>query len=495
LPKDRSLFKAMPKEISRTALSSSVIVARISADPTMFDDPKRIKRRLALLFCIALASPLLAESPMRSNTVETTLRIPASRFSNSSLELLPIDLRTGIGPDDAAAIALYSNPALRSIRDRRGLASAQLIQAGILLQAGILPNPVVSYSRDYVTGGNTAGTVTAYNFTAAWEFSALIPFLPKQTAAKKNYRSVDLDVAWDEWQIAVNARTAVYRVLGLNAQLAQAVEATEGLQQSTDTMRKAVDAHEKTVLELAAVESASQDSRATMLALEQEFHKQGLGLNKILGVEAEVKVALRAGLSLPTRLAPPEQHELADDLQARRLDLLGLQQGLESQDATVRAAILAQFPKMSAGFVKASDTTNVHTTGFIVAVDVPIFDRNQGVIATERATRQRLQDEYTQRAFEARSDIAVALADIRSLDRQITAAQEALPLLEKLVSSAQAATEQRNADVLSYYTARSNLLQKRVQLIKLQEQLLEAHTALEIASGRYLPMNKVLQDR
>ena len=426
---------------------------------------------------------------MRSNTVETTLRIPASRFSNSSLEQLPIDLRTGIGPDDAAAIALYSNPALRSIRDRRGLASAQLIQAGIL------PNPVVSYSRDYVTGGNTAGTVTAYNFTAAWEFSALIPFLPKQTAARKNYRSVDLDVAWDEWQIAVNARTAVYRVLGLNAQLVQAVEATEGLQQSTDAMRKAVDAHEKTVLELAAVESASQDSRATMLALEQEFHKQGLGLNKILGVEAEVKVALRAGLSLPTRLAAPEQHELADDLQSRRLDLLGLQQGLESQDATVRAAILAQFPKMSAGFVKASDTTNVHTTGFIVAVDVPIFDRNQGVIATERATRQRLRDEYTQRAFEARSDIAVALADIRSLDRQITAAQEALPLLEKLVSSAQAATEQRNADVLSYYTARSNLLQKRVQLIKLQEQLLEAHTALEIASGRYLPMNKVLQAR
>jgi outer membrane protein TolC len=455
----------------------------------MFDHPKRIKRRLALLFCIALASPLLAESPMGTNTVETVLRIPASRFSSSSLGQLSIDLRNGIGPDDAAAIALYSNPALRSIRDRRGLASAQLVQAGIL------PNPVVSYSRDYVTGGNTAGTVTAYNFTAAWEFSALIPFLPKQTAARKNYRSVDLDVAWNEWQIAINARTAVYRVLGLNAQLAQAVEATEGLQQSTDAMRKAFDAHEKTVLDLAAVESASQDSRATMLALEQEFHKQGLGLNKILGVDAEVKVALRAGLSLPTRLAPPEQHELADDLRARRLDLLGLQQGLESQDATLRAAILAQFPKMSAGFVKASDTTNVHTTGFIVAVDVPIFDRNQGVIATERATRQRLRDEYTQRAFEARSDIAVALADIRSLDRQIAAAQEALPLLEKLVDSAQTAVEQRNADVLSYYTARSNLLQKRIQLIKLQEQLLEAHTALEIASGRYLPTNKVLEPR
>ena len=421
--------------------------------------------------------------------VETMLRIPASRFQNQSAEQLSIDLRRGIGPDDAATIALYSNPALRAIRDRRRLASAQVIQAGIL------PNPVVSYARDFVTGGNTAGTVTAYNLTAAWEFTALIPFLPKQTAARKSFRSVDLDVAWQEWQIAVNARTAVYRVLSLDAQIARAREATSGLQQSTDAMRKAVDAHEKTVLDLAAVESASQDSRATMLALEQEFEKQRLGLNKILGAEPEANVALRESLSLPTRLTPPAEHDLFDNLESHRLDLLGLRQGMESQDATVRAAILAQFPKMSVAIVKASDTTNVHTTGFAFAVDVPIFDRNQGVIATERATRQRLLDEYNQRLFEARSEIAIAIADIRSLDRQIAAAEEALPLLEKLVDSAQTAIEQRNADVLSYYTARSNLLQKRIQLIKLQEQLLEAHTALEIASGRYLPINRALQPR
>jgi outer membrane protein TolC len=439
---------------------------------------------IAFLFAPAPKSPAQA---MPSG--EKVFRVPVSRFQNRSPESLSVDLRRGIGPDDAAAIALYSNPALRAIRDRRGLAAAQLIQAGIL------PNPVVSYARDFVSGGNTAGTVTAYNFTAAWEFSALVPFLPKQTAARKNFSAVDLDIAWQEWQIAMNARAGVYRVLSLGAQVARAREATDGLQQSTDAVRKATEAHEKTVLDLAAVESASQDSRATMLALEQEFEKQRLGLNRILGVEPETNVTLRAGLTLPTRLAPPDERGLSDGLESHRLDLLGLQQGLESQDATVRAAVLAQFPKMSAAFVKASDTTNVHTTGFNVAIDVPIFDRNQGAIATERATRQRLRDEYNQRMFEARSDIAAAIADIRSLNRQIAAAEEALPLLEKLVSSAQTAVEQRNADVLSYYTARSNLLQKRIQLIKLQEQLLDAHTALEIASGRYLPMNKALHAR
>src|SRR5436309_4780970 len=204
---------------------------------------------LALCFSIAISAPLRAESPMQGAAIETTLRIPASHFQDRSPEELPVDLRRGIGPDDAATIALYSNPALRAIRDRRGLAVAQLIQARIL------PNIVVSYARDYVTGGNTAGAVTAHNLSAGWEFSALVPFLPKQTAARKNLGSVDLDIAWQEWQIAENARTGVYRVLGLDAQTRQAREANRGLQESTDAMRKALEAHD-----LAAVEASSQDS-------------------------------------------------------------------------------------------------------------------------------------------------------------------------------------------------------------------------------------------
>src|SRR5947208_2259755 len=446
---------------------------------------------LAIFFGVsAITASLRAESPIQSvPAIETTLRISISRFQNNPPEPLAIDLRSGIGPDEAAAIALYSNPALRAIRDRRGLAAAQLVQAGIL------PNPVVSYSRDYVTGGNTAGTTTGYNFSAGWELSSLIPFLPKQTAARRNFRSVDLDVAWQEWQIAVNARAAVYRVLSLNAQVQRAREANRGLQESTGAMREALNKHEKTVLDLAAVQSASQDSLATMLGLEQEFERQRLGLNKALGVEPTMNVRLRAGLALPTHVDVTGEHELLANVESRRLDLLGLRRGYESQDATVRAAILAQFPKMSAAFVQASDTTNVHTSGFNISVDVPIFDRNQGVIATERATRQRLKDEYNQRVFEARSDLAVAIADIRSLDRQVAAAQEALPVFERLVSSAETAREQGNADVLSYYTARGTLLQKRIQLIKLQQQLLEAHTALEIASGRYLPSNASLKGR
>jgi hypothetical protein len=93
---------------------------------------------IVVFVSVNLVTLAMAERPIDPQPSDL-LRIPANRIHGSVTEPLIVDLAHGIGPDEAAAIALFSNPALRSIRDRRGLASAQLIQAGIL------PNPVVSY--------------------------------------------------------------------------------------------------------------------------------------------------------------------------------------------------------------------------------------------------------------------------------------------------------------------------------------------------------------
>ena len=58
----------------------------------------------------------------------------------------------------------------------------------------------------------------------------------KANCSAKKFRSVDLDVAWQEWHVALNAGTAVYRVVALEAQTGQAHEANRGLQESTDAM-------------------------------------------------------------------------------------------------------------------------------------------------------------------------------------------------------------------------------------------------------------------
>jgi cobalt-zinc-cadmium efflux system outer membrane protein len=201
--------------------------------------------------------------------------------------------------------------------------------------------------------------------------------------------------------------------VALEAELIRAKQIASDQQQTVDTLRAAVDRHERSVLDLAAAQASREDARATVLTLEQERDRQRIELKKAVGVLPETELPIEEGVALPSELRLSEG-ELVAGLENRRLDLVGLRQGYQSQEQTVRAAVLAQFPKVVLGFnPHSSDTTNVHTAGFGITIDLPIFDRNQGNIAIETATRQKLFDEYAARLFEARSDIATAVADIR----------------------------------------------------------------------------------
>jgi len=459
------------------------------ADCPCFDITQvRFFRLLSLLIPLSSCAsyhPL----PLSNASVQQQLRTPAAKALQIAAAHLhhplfapvPLNLRSGIGPDQAAILAVILNPKLRADRNRRGLAAAQLIQAGII------PNPTIGYTRDFVTGGNTAGTVTAFGFTGSWDISALVSHGAKVAAARANVQAISLDVAWTEWQTAVAAKLALYRVVALEAELIRAEQIASDQQQTVDTLQAAVDRHEKSVLDLAAAQASREDARATVLTLEQERDRQRIELKKAVGVLPETELPIEQGVALPSDLSLPSEGELVVDLENRRLDLVGLRQGYQSQEQTVRAAVLAQFPKLVLGFSRGSDTTNVHTAGFGITIDLPIFDRNQGNIAIETATRQKLFDEYAARVFEARSDIATAFADIRSLNRQIAAAEAALPVLQHLVDIAKEALDQGAADVLGYFQAKTNLNQKSLQIIKLKQQLVDSRIALELASGRYLP--------
>jgi outer membrane protein TolC len=409
------------------------------------------------------------------------LRIQAAQINHPTLQPVRLDPGDGITPTEAAIIAVLANPKLRAERNRRGLAQAQL------LQAGILPNPSLAYSIDPVTGGVTTGTVTAYGITGSWEVTSLITRPAKVNAAKQNAESVSLDVAWDEWQTAEAARIAVYRLIALEQELETARQIQESAQQDAELLRNAVAAHSKTELDLATAESSRVDAESTSQATAQELEKQQLELRRSLGLAPDAKLTLRKGTALPTHINAPSQAELLEGLAQRRLDLLALQKGYQSQEETLRAAILAQFPKISLGVTKASDTTDVHTLGAGVTIDIPVFDRNQGNISIEKATRQKLFDEYTDRVFEARADIATALAAIRSLNVQINTVESAVPIAQHLLDTAREAFQQGNTDVMSYEQARREYDNKLLSVIKLKEQLVQAGSVLEIASGRIIP--------
>jgi outer membrane protein, heavy metal efflux system len=257
--------------------------------------------------------------PLSNASVQQRLRTPAAKalqiaaaqLHHPLLAPVPLNFSSGIGPDQAAILAVILSPKLRAERDRRGLAVAQLIQAGIL------PNPAVGYTRDFVTGGNTAGTVTAFGFTGSWDISALVSHSAKVAAARANVQAICLDVAWTEWQTAVAAKLALYRVVALEAELIRAKQIASDQQQTVDTLQAAVDRHEKSVLDLAAAQANQEDALATVLTLEQERDRQRLELKKAVGVLPETKLLIEQDLTLPSDLPLPSEGQLVADLENR----------------------------------------------------------------------------------------------------------------------------------------------------------------------------------
>jgi len=425
--------------------------------------------------------PLDAESVEKALTPAEAevLQVGAETLNHPILRPLALDLKDGLSPDEAAVIAVLNSPDLRAARDERAVAEAEV------LQAGILPNPVRTFNYDFVSFGSTAGEFNPWAFGLEWEVTALISRKAKVRAAKAHRKAVDLDIAWKEWQTAEAAKTVVYKLYGLQAQVALAEENERRLSENLALVRKAVAAGQMTGVDEAAAQAALDQALAKKLGLQEQGHLQRLALNRIVGMPATTEFVLEKGFELPAHLDPPTADELLKGIEDRRLDLVALHRGYESQEASVRVAVLEQFPRITVGVNVSRDNSKVGTIGPAVTADLPIFDRNQGKIATEKATRQLLFDEYVNRVFEARSDIANLLATIETVNLEIAAAEESAKGLDRLVTTYRTAIQEGQADVVTYYTAWSNLVDKRVELVGFKQELIETRIALELAAGLY----------
>jgi outer membrane protein, heavy metal efflux system len=426
--------------------------------------------------------PLNQTTIVAGLTAPTTeaIRAQAREIRHPILKPLNFDISNGLSPDEAAILAVIANPGLRASRDQRKLTAAQL------LQAGILPNPQLSYGMDIPTAGITQGTFNAFNLGLNWEITSTISRGAKLAAAKSDAASVDLEIAWREWQIAQAAKLHVYHLYYFGQQISVAESEQEALRDNLDHIKRGSDLGFVTVVDLTAAEAALQRMNTTVLTTEQQREEERLALNQSLGLSAQDIIPLEQKIAPAELKSLPAAEELTNGLEERRLDLLALKNGYQSQEEKLRAAILSQFPKIDIGFSHAGDTSNVITTGFAVTIDLPLFDRNQGAIAIEKATRVKLFDEYVARLFEARGEVARILANMNSLQRQSEASEESISTLQDLVESYRVALLQGNADALTYYNARADLITRRMELIDLKRQLADMHVALEIATGRYL---------
>ena len=385
------------------------------------------------------------------------------------------DPSQGLDVTDVAMLAVANNPDLRVMRDQLGIARAQAFAAGLL------PDPQISVGKDLLVH-RQQGFTSAYDYGISEDISSLLLRSTRKAAANAQADQVNLDMLWAEWQTIAQSRLLFNQVLSLRQQQQQLATEKTALVSVDSYVRKALQQGNLTYDSASAGLNAYADASKRLSDCTIQLHQAEHDLRLLLGLAPDSPLDLIGG---PFRTAPTaeQSEEALASLPQRRPDLLALQAGYKAQEATLRGAIRAQFPAITFGVNRQRDTSDIVTNGFTLGLTLPLFDRNRGNIAIEKATRQQLKDDYENRVLTTRSDIQQLTADLDTLDRQRDQLQTQATRLDDARRAAEAAWQQGLLDWPTYLSIRANALSADMDFIAARDQQSQQAIALETLLG------------
>lgn len=437
--------------------------------------------RLLVLTAAALslaACATYAPQPIDSKANILNTPLSSALTADASAMILPIptpstiDLSKPLDGDAIAAIAVIANPDLKAQRARAGVANAQAFNARLL------PDPTFSGGVDKILSGpdplpNLAAAL-------AFDLNALRTRGVRIMQAKAQQKQVHLDLAWAEWQTAEKARIEAVRVVGLE-RAQELAQASAGAAQSLlDRTLRAAGRGDLTPEQVQTTRLAALDAADRLRTTERDLVAARHQLTSLLGLPPDMPLSL-ASETLPA--APPSADKLFALAQTHRFDLQALRAGYAVQEALVHKAVLDQFPNLTLTINANRDTTGNRLLGPAVDFTLPVWNRNRGGVAIERATRDALKAEYDARIFQTRADIAAAVAAISVARRQRETVLQQLPALIRFAEASRRAAKRGDISKVTAEAAEQTLRDKELLLAQSNQDIAEQTIALELLTG------------
>ena len=408
------------------------------------------------------ATPDLASVP--------ALTVPASEFMLPGLKPHSFSA-SGLDETSVVTLAVFNDPMLKAARLQEGVASAQLFAAGLL------PDPVVSanFAESAVNYGGGLGL--------SQEIEALRTRGAARAAAGAHVRQVRLNILWQEWQVAEKARELFIQAR-TDAELGSILSASRDLLARRYRQDRLALGKGNLTLGPADADLAllvQSETNLRQVQLDANLARQSL--NQLLGLKPDVRLHLIGPVSEPP-LSPAKFKQALASLPRRRADLLALRAGYRSQEETLREAILAQFPALTAGVTLTRDPLEgLNAFGPAVTLSLPLFNRNRGQIAVARATRALLRQTYQARldqavgnAHEVWHAAAIMQSQLRDLDAR-------LPVLKTAAEATERNLREYKLNAGLYVNVESSYLAAEANAVRLRASLATAQSALEALLG------------
>jgi len=438
------------------------------------------------IFCIAFLIVLLfsivagglAQDRSRIDTeiearIGHKLRPPEATTEAREFSLPPgVSLEGALTEEDAVAIALWNNAELEATLSELGLARADLIEAGLLV------NPDLQML--FGIGTKPFELLLSLPIQALWQ-------RPRRVAAAElDLERVSQGLVQNGIDLVRDVRIA-HSELTLAEQQAKIQAEAAGLRKQiadlTDIRLKhgdinALEARRVRMEALTAEDAASRAER--QVGIMQQRLRVLLGLR---GEYADFSVE-------PSQLlveSPAEERELVETALSSRPDLRAAEMAIEAAGRRAgweRSRILAFVAPLLS--TKEVGTSGIKS-GPGVNVEIPLFNRNQGGISRAEAEVEQATLNYLKLVDQAESEV-------RKSRRQLLQAQEnlkriqsgLLPTIEETISLAEKAHADGDISYLDLKLASAPVFDVRLSEVNAAAALRQALAELERAVGRKL---------
>jgi cobalt-zinc-cadmium efflux system outer membrane protein len=389
-------------------------------------------------------------------------------------------LATDLTVENAVRIALLNNHEVRALYAELGVAEAELVQAGLL------PNPVLNANVRFGLG--PSGTGTELGLVQDVMSALQIPL--KRRVAAANRAIATRGVAAALVNLALDVKVAFARLQGA----AQMLELRRRVLDTAAAARTVAErqhaAGSITDLDRATAAAQSEDAKLELALAESALAGDREDLNTLLGLWGD-RTAWRIAPELPP--LPREtiaEHGLETLAVSQRLDLEVARLRGESAVAQYRLGrFYGLFPAASLGTAAHREVDGTWSVGPAFDLPIPLFDQRQAELAATAARATAADERYAALAVRIRADVRRAHVRLAAARARAEHYQRVvLPLAATVVAETQ---REYNAMLVGVF----GLLQAKRDEVETGRRAIEALTdywvsraELERAVGGMLPI-------
>ncbi|MEO8605336.1 MAG: TolC family protein [bacterium] len=403
------------------------------------------------------------------------LRPEDAQVEERSRELLARELTV----DAAVELALLNNRRLQAAYEEIGVARADLVQAGLLV------NPVLSADLTFGVSGPGQGVAIGLvqNFMRALQ----IPL--RKRVAEAALEEAKFAVAAQVIDLVVEVRRAFVRAQGAEQLVELDQRIADATRLSTEVAQQQRTAGNITDLDLANEVALFEDARVRLAVNEAEATVAREDLTALMGLWGPL-----AAWTIMKRLPDPLDDLPVDGLESlavsQRADLAAARQATEALNQAL--GLTGLYGVMSdAEFgpeVERDLDSGIWSVGPLLSIPIPIFDQGQATRASALARLRQSQERFTALAVEIRSQVRRAHARLQAMHALASHYRRVvLPLRSRIVDQTQLQYNAMQVGVFQLLQARQAQIDAARAYLEVVKDYWLARADLEGAVGGAFP--------